>query len=439
MSTPYNFTGLESDMKYNHYNNVNTTHPLINNSNEYIYYKKYISIHSEDRDLLKFPNSSEFEIELPEDLLNISSIKLADWSFPSNYDVFSSTNTNLILLFKITDPYNPAEYGVSDEYSYRIYEALFSYRTDYYLLTIEAGFYNPDQITTELTNKMNFVVSEIIGKYFIDKGWLDTYKEFIDKKGYQRFNIVYNSVTSRIWFGNTADSFTLLNKDIAEKSFLENKIICDPLKKSLPDISNWGLPNNLGFTRCNVSSIDTVPITPISQSFGIYNGKVVPRFYYNNFYPGIDGYWLLPEQDLSGSSVHWIEAPFKINLMGQAYMYMEIEGQNCIDETQPFNVSTFTLTTNQTNGVVNSSFAKLKIPTTPMSQWFDFNSPPQKIYYPPAERIRRLKFRIRYHDGSLVDFGLFNYSFMLQFTLMVPQILRKSNTSNYPGAGISAR
>ena len=33
MSTPYNFTGLESDIKYNHYNNVNTTHPLINNSN----------------------------------------------------------------------------------------------------------------------------------------------------------------------------------------------------------------------------------------------------------------------------------------------------------------------------------------------------------------------------------------------------------------------
>ena len=105
MSIPFNFTGLDADMKYNHYNNVNTTHPLINNSNEYIYYKKYVSIHSEDRDLFKFPNSSEFEIELPEDLLNISSIKLTDWSFPSNYDVFSSTNNNLTLLFKIDNPY----------------------------------------------------------------------------------------------------------------------------------------------------------------------------------------------------------------------------------------------------------------------------------------------------------------------------------------------
>jgi hypothetical protein len=244
---------------------------------------------------------------------------------------------------------------------------------------------------------------------------------------------------SNYWTMSYQAPFNLLNRDIAEESFLVNKIICDPLKKSLPDISNWGLPNNLGFTRCDVASINTFPITPFTQSYAIHNGIVVPRFYYNNVYPAPDGYWLLPDQDLSGSTVHWIEPPFKINLMGQAYMYMEIEGQNCIDETQPFNISKFTLTTNQTNGVVNSSFAKLKIPCTPMSQWFDRNSVPYKIYYPPAERLRRLKFRIRYHDGSLVDFGLFNYSFMLQFTLMVPQILRKSSTGTYPGVGISMR
>ena len=42
--------------------NVSTNHPLIPNSNEYIYYKKYVSIHSEDRDCLKYPVSSVFEI-----------------------------------------------------------------------------------------------------------------------------------------------------------------------------------------------------------------------------------------------------------------------------------------------------------------------------------------------------------------------------------------
>lgn len=73
---------------------------------------------------------------------------------------------------------------------------------------------------------------------------------------------------------------------------------------------------------------------------------------------------------------------------------MEIGGQNCIDETKPYNVSRFTTETNQTNGVVNSSFAKIAVPTTPLSQWFDRDSVPYKYYYPPAERIRRLKLEL---------------------------------------------
>ena len=62
--------------------NVNTSHPLIPSSQEYIYYKKYISIHSEDRDVLKFPTSGEFEIQLPEDYLNVISLRLIQWTFP---------------------------------------------------------------------------------------------------------------------------------------------------------------------------------------------------------------------------------------------------------------------------------------------------------------------------------------------------------------------
>ena len=46
---------------------VNQTHPLIPNSQNYTYYKKFVSIHSEDRDYIKHPNSASFEIELHED------------------------------------------------------------------------------------------------------------------------------------------------------------------------------------------------------------------------------------------------------------------------------------------------------------------------------------------------------------------------------------
>jgi hypothetical protein len=159
----------------------------------------------------------------------------------------------------------------------------------------------------------------------------------------------------------------------------------------------------------------------------------VPRFYYGSaLTSGDNGYWLLPNPSLPGSEVHWIEPAYKINLMGPSYIYMELSGQNCIDETSPYNISQFTATTNKTNGVVNSAFAKISIPTTPISQWFDDDAGPYKFYYPPAERMRKFHVRFRYHDGQIVDFGTFNFTFTLEFTLQLPQILRDSTLVKYP-------
>ena len=410
--------------------NTHTNHPLIPNSQQYILYNKYISIHSEDRDILKYPNSTEFEIELPEDLLNVVSLKLVNWTFPANYNTFSPSNGNVSLFFKITNPYNPAAFGLTDEYNYRIYEALFITQNVSYNIIIEEGFYNPVQMCNELTNKLNYVVSKRINNYFSEKGWTDTLNKFNANGGYNRFIIVYNNVSLKIWFGNRADGFTILNQlNIIENAFLDG--ICLSENAHVPDSSNWGLPNNLGLPRCNSESVSSSSLTD-DNKFEDINGINVPRFYYGDVTPGDNGFWLLPYTDFSGSEVYWIEPIHKVNLMGEAYMYMEIEGQNCIDETQPFNVSKFTLTTNQTNGIVNSAFAKISIPTTPLSQWFDRDAVPYKIYNPPAERMRRLKIKLRYHNGRIVNFGVFNYSFMLQFTTMIPQILRISTSVVYP-------
>jgi hypothetical protein len=407
--------------------NVNTSHPLIPNSQEYIYYKKFISIHSEDRDILKFPNSSEFEIELPEDYLNVVSMRLIDWKFPDNYNIFSEVNGNIVLAFNINAPYNPAAFGLSDEYNYRIFEALFTTQSELYSFVIEEGSYTPTQMVTELTNKFNFAVTKRITTYFTQQGWTDTLDQFNANGGYSRFVVVYNTVSSKIWFGNNADGFVIVN-DITTLSNLYSNNLC---VQRVPNSSNWGLPSFIGLPRCNSNSVSSSTLVNVTDS-QIYNGITVPRFYYGDVMPGDKGFWLLPNLDLSGSEVYWIEAPNKINLIGEAYMYMEIAGQNCIDETQPFNVSKFTLTTNQTNGIVNSSFAKLNTFFTCSSQWYDRDSLPYKLYLPPAERMRRFKFRIRYHNGQLVDFGIHNYSFMLEFTLLVPQILRSSKSVVYP-------
>jgi hypothetical protein len=409
--------------------NVNTTHPLIQSSQEYYIYKKFVSIHSEDRDPIKYPNSSDFEIELPEDMINVSSLELVSWAFPSNYNVFSKENNNILLSFLIINPYNPYQFDFDNLYYYRIYEALDFQKNIPYTFYIETGFYNPLQMTTELTNKMNYVVTNKLILYFNQKhidfpteGWDITLNQLKENGGYNRFVIVYNEVMAKIWFGNTSDQFEILSS----YGFVQNQILsqsnCE-YSSVVPDSSKYGLPSNLGLERNDAKST-CVNENVYSGDFETYNGITIPRFYYGDVNPGDNGYWLLPEQDLSGSLVYWIEPPYKINLMGEAYIYLEIGGQNCVDETQPFQLSEFTLTTNKTNGIVNSSFAKIPVPSTPLSQWFDKNSASFKFYYPPAERIRKLKFKLRYHNGQLVQFGVFNYSFLLQFNILLPMITR---------------
>jgi hypothetical protein len=86
-------------------NNIFNNHPLIPNSNQYNFESKYLSVHSEDRDLIKYPKSSEFEITLPQDYLNVASVRLYSWSFPANYNVFSIVNKNVLLAFKFVKLY----------------------------------------------------------------------------------------------------------------------------------------------------------------------------------------------------------------------------------------------------------------------------------------------------------------------------------------------
>ena len=423
--------------------NVNTSHPLIPNSQEYIYYKKYVSIHSEDRDALKYPSSSIFEIEMPEDLLNVMALRLHDWSFPCNYDTFSDLFSNTRMTFRINNPYNPNINSLSDLLSEKIFECLYYNRDTEFNVFIENGFYNPLQMATELTNKFNTAVTSTIISYFTSKSvdssltpvekqeYIDALALFNQAGGYTNFVIVYNAVGNKIWYGNVSDGFILTTELQFINSICDKVDNCPKFTTNLPDYSSWGLPSYLGLDRTNTQSISGSDIEECQKTY--FGNNIVPRFYYGDVLKtGDNGYWLLPNPNLPGSQVYWIEPPYKINLMGPAYIYMEIVGQNCINETSPYNISTFTVSNNKTNGVVNSAFAKISIPTTPISQWFDYDSSPYKFYYPPAERMRRLSFKLRYHNGQLVDFGTFNFTFTLEFTLQLPQILRDSIVVKYP-------
>jgi hypothetical protein len=411
--------------------NTSSIHPLIPNANQYYLDKKYVSIHSEDRDILKYPSSSEFEIELPQDYLNVYSVKLYNWSFPANYNVFSTVNFNIAMTFKFIKLYNPGEYGYADPLTEAIFAGLYSLISKEYIVRIETGFYTPDQLATELTNKFNETVSNELIDFFTNTPAYNYALALFT--GYDRFVIVYNSVGQKLWFGNNADQFELTNNYINQYNdeFIGTQCI---RRQQLPSLADWGLPAYLGFTRCPVTALSAAEIEDTSSAVlgynveSVYISGDVPRFYYGNVNSGDNGFWLLPT--LPGATVYFLQAPSKINIMGPSYIYMDIDGLNCIDETSPYNVSQFTLQTNETNGRVNSSFAKIPVTTTPIAQWFDNDQAPYKHFNPPAERIRKLKLKLRYHNGQKVDFGLFEYSFMLEFTLLRPQNERKYTLVN---------
>jgi hypothetical protein len=411
---------------------LNNNHPIIPNANQYYFEKKYVSIHSEDRDALKYRNPSSFEIELPQDYLNVQSARLYSWSFPANYSVFSTDTHNVYMTFKFINLYNPGEHAFSDPLTEAIFAGLYYNLDNEYLFAIESGFYNPTQMATELTNKMNETVTEFLNKFFTstNPAYIGYNYAAALFTSYDRFVIVYNEVGQKLWFGNNADQFVLTNSSntLLKKDFVDQK--CIPARRGeLPSFTDFGLPAFLGFTRCDSVSFSANDFSAndfISNETSIASTGLVPRFYYGDVTgTGDNGYWLLPV--LPGATVYYLQAPLKINFMGPAYIYMEIEGLNCIDETIPYSLSTFTSTTNQTNGICNSAFAKIPVPTTPISQWFDDDMGPYKYFNPPAERIRKLKIKFRYHNNVLVDFGSFDFSFMLEFCILRPQNERKYN------------
>jgi hypothetical protein len=264
----------------------------------------------------------------------------------------------------------------------------------------------------ELTNKMNAAVDQYIQSIRSDA---NTYADFI---------VEYHEVSQKLWFGNNNSAFLLNNGSQAYyDSILSSNTDC--LKRShYTQYINWGLPYFLGFKKlyiidpltchqdceeeCADLSLSSEPTTSITQ------------FYYKSSTP-----WLT--KTINVGTPNYIIADYKTNLDGPSHFYIEIAGMNNIDETMPFISDKLHCHTNETHGIVNSCFAKVPIPTKPSTDWFNTNTDSYMLYNPPAEKIRRMRVKIRYHNNMLVDFDNFEFSFTLQFGLFMFQNEKKYN------------
>jgi hypothetical protein len=94
-------------------------------------------------------------------------------------------------------------------------------------------------------------------------------------------------------------------------------------------------------------------------------------------------------------------------------IYMEIDAFNWIDEITPFSTATTDFYNGDFNGSVNNAFAKLALSTVsgcyvPVKKF-------KRVLPHAVEKVGRLKFKFRYHNGIPVDFKHQAFDFSLKF------------------------
>lgn len=327
--------------------------PLIIREQNYVLDRKLLTVHSEDRDTTKWPNSNTFEIMLPEPLLNIQSLRLVQATMPGKFYTFSNDYQNTKLSFTVNN--------------------------QSYTISIQEGYYRPEQMSLELTNDMNTAIGSDAS-----------------------FNVFYDEVGQKFWFGHTDASFNLnfCNQMTYEFTNCEQPIVWNNNIK-------WGLPYYLGFEKkCYKSTNNS---NGLSFNYICPNNTTVTN---------------------AANVTHYIAAPFSFNLSGENCIYLEVDKYNSYDELYPYNQSSRqNFDNNAYSGKTNTAFAKIPIKS------YDDNSYDSRTFYlqnlvqydPPIERIARLKFKFRFHDGRLVNFQNYLFDFTIEFNILRNEIEKKYN------------
>lgn len=387
---------------------LKSDHPLIPREQTYSIDRKLLTVHSEDRDVNKWPNSNHFELQLPQTYTNVEAIALVQYSFPIYYNTFSNENQNT----KITFSANITSYNGTGPLT----------------ITIESGFYGPEQLATEMQNKMNLAVRTQIGS-----------------STYANFKVFYDEVRQRLLFGNTADPFTIIYD--APESYDSEPCYssCPPLQPQTAQPSaiirwnqyaNWGLGYNLGFVKYSKDQCGSKANTQIANTATASAVSGAQSVYYKNTSSSTLGYEWLPVS--SGGTGYVLIPPNPPSLNGDSSIYMEMDKCNYMDEMQPYSEQTNSGRRNDYNGIVNSAFAKLPIlekPTKIVSLAdFQYTVEPSDqfvgcstAFFPPLDKLSKLKFKFRYHDGVLVDFGGQNFNFTIVFYSYRDEIARSKH------------
>lgn len=374
--------------KYSRFNdscNSDTNHILIKNNNEYILEKKLLYISSNDRDIAKWPKSNDFEIMCPQSYLNVESLRLVDIQIPKNlYNISEHLQNNKMLM---------------------------NFDGASHIIVVPDGLYSSNKLAQALEKLLNASTGNVT-----------------------TFIVKYNEVTNKFYFKNDGLHNTSLDFTIQDLSY---NIECgkNRIMSVTNDINvygqyaNWGLGAVLGFEK--------------------------NRYQFETKTDNNDFIWENSGNTVFLSDFSGIISENMINLFGDNNIIMELEKYNSIDELTPYisseidnsgicasfmreytdnsvyqkgkitqiKNSAYYMTKNfdrsaklEYNGSINNAFAK--IPITNNTTYSDSGSKGNisniSEYHPPIDKISKMRFRFRYHNGLLVDFQNLPITFTIE-------------------------
>lgn len=305
---------------------------------------RMVTIHTEDRDVLKYPFENLFEVNLPTVIKNVQSIELFDITLPMFY------------------------YNVSDYFqNTKMWFSVPTYFNDPVEITVPSGCYTPDDLCSELVKQLNEATATTLFAAGVYVSQSTLYSQFI---------VTYSAIERKFTFRNMQDGF-ILWFDI--KSVYDDcQFVCWKM------LQNWGLGYNLGFYK---KAYD-VTVAPPPNGLNL-------------------------NAHLSASVGLYVTSTNVAELDAYNTIYMEIDTFNWIDEINPFSIATTDLNSNDYNGSVNNSFAKLILSN--ISKCYVPVKKFKRLLPHMVEKIGRLKFKFRYHNGILVDFNHQPFNFALRF------------------------
>lgn len=441
--------------------NTQQNHPLVERQQNYVLERRLLSVHSIDRDVAKWPFANTFEVELPESLLNVQSMRLAMVNMPAVFYNFNNEYQNTKMFFSI-QPRAVAGAGAPAS----LVDAVASL-TDasnagvQWEITIPNGFYTPCELANEIACLMNDVITRwlrndpdavarafipsfepvvqtpitpVVAGYNPPHGYGPVGTTHADAL-YDSFFVLYDGPALKFVFANDRDPFVL---------HMGRRSIYDLSQCERPTAfyqwSHWGSGFYLGYDKADYYPVET----PSGEHFSFCWKPVGAAPIIE---PDVSGMNLA---DLSGH-VYYNQAPHVMKLFGDQLIYMEVDKYNSIDEIYPYTDTTDDLSlcppptttqrfsardcranlggrqVKQQSGHVHSAFAKIPAIATPPAEIYvtpnDFTA--LSYFSPPLERVQKLKFKFRTHDGRLIDFNDYPFNFTIELNCLRPEPARR--------------